>query len=95
MFHITTEKPSFCKFSESKQTADANAGSLGTATVLYERQRESTPDYPNKPNKYLFTRSASSGCLLTSLHTLLINISVGPIFACGEREEKKRYGHST
>lgn len=50
------------------------------------RQRDSTAHYPNKENKYLFTRSASSGCLLISLYTLLINISVRPISACGKGE---------
>ena len=35
MFHITTEKPSFCKFLK----ADANTGSLGTATGLFEREK--------------------------------------------------------
>lgn len=97
MFYITTEKPSICKFSKANQTVDANTGSLGAFTVLYVCERESTPHYPNKDNKYLFTRSASCGCLHTSLHTRLININMRPICAWGEREgeEKKGYGHNT
>ena len=75
-----------------KQTADANTRSLSTVREREregERERESTPHYSNKDNKYLFIRSASSGCLLTSLHTLLININVRPIYALGERARER------
>lgn len=95
MFHITTEEPSFCTFSQANQT-DANTGSLGTAAVLYGRERKHSS--LSKQGQQIFIhKERLLGCLLASLHTLLINISVRPICARGDREgeEKKSCGHST
>lgn len=83
IFHITTERQSFCKFSKANQTRECKHKVIKNSHCAVW-DRESTAHYPNKENKYLFTRSASLGCLLISLYTLLININVRPISACGK-----------
>lgn len=59
------------------------------------RQRESTSHYTNKDNKYLFTRSASSGCLLISLLHSANQHYVRPISACGKGEGKQKKNTAT